>query len=320
MPTQPQVLIVGTGALACLFAARLAAAGRQVTLLGHWRSGLRALQRQGVRLALPDGSEAAYPVRATSDPRRCAGARYALLLVKSWQTSKAAADLQRCLAPDGLALTLQNGLGNVEILRQALGVERVARGVPTAGATLLGPGRVRPAGAGPVTLQDQPQVRPLAEILAQAGFAVEFVQDAQALLWGKLLINAAINPLTALLGVPNGALLQRQSARRLMSAAACEAAAVAAALGVALPYPDPVETSRSVALRTAENRSSMLQDVQRHALTEIDAINGAIVRLGEQTGTPTPVNQALWLLVRALREGFDEKLGLLTETEMGKLI
>jgi 2-dehydropantoate 2-reductase len=304
MPSRPQVLIVGTGAMACLFAARLAAAGRQVTLLGHWRSGLRALQRQGVRLALPDGSEAAYPVRATSDLRRCAGAHYALLLVKSWQTPKAAADLQRCLAPGGLALTLQNGLGNVEILRQVLGVERVALGVTTAGATLLGPGRVRPAGVGPITIQDQPQVRPLAEILAQAGFTVEFVQDAQALLWGKLLINAAINPLTALLGIPNGELLQRKSARRLMAAVACEAAAVAAALGVALPYPDPVETSQAVALRTSENRSSMLQDVQRHAPTEIDAINGAIVRLGEQTGTPTPVNQALWLLVRALREGF----------------
>ena len=211
--------------------------------------------------------------------------------------------MQRCLAPDGLALTLQNGLGNVEILRQALGIERVALGVTTAGATLLGPGRVRPAGTGPVTLQDQPQVRPLAEILAQAGFTVEFVQDAQALLWGKLLINAAINPLTALLGVPNGVLLQLPSTGRLMAEAAEEAAAVAAALHLAPPYSHPFETVRAVAQRTAENRSSMLQDVQRRAPTEVDAINGAIVRLGEQTSTPTPVNRSLWLLVRALREG-----------------
>ena len=213
---------------------------------------------------------------------------------------------RRCLAPDGLALTLQNGLGNAETLRQALGAERVALGVTTSGATLLGPGRVRPAGDGPVTIQQHSAVGPLSEILgADAGFTVEFVQDAQALLWGKLLINAAINPLTALLGVPNGVLLQRPSALRLMAEAAGEAQAVAAALGVALPYSDPLETIRAVAQRTAENRSSMLQDVQRRAPTEIDAINGAIVRLGEQTGIPTPVNQALWLLVRALRQGFD---------------
>jgi 2-dehydropantoate 2-reductase len=300
MVTESEVLIVGTGAMACLFAARLAAAGRTVTMLGHWRSGLRALQKYGVRLELPDGSQAVYPVRATSDPRRCAGAHYALVLVKSWQTQKAAGDLQRCLAVEGLVLTLQNGLGNAETLRQALGAERLALGVSTSGATLLGPGRVRPSGEGPLTIQDHPAVRPLAEILAQAGFAVEFVQDAQALLWGKLLINAAINPLTALLGAPNGVLLQRPSAERLMAEAAKEAAAVATALGVALPYADPFEAARAVAQRTAENRSSMLQDVQRGAPTEIDAINGAIVRLGEQTSTPTPVNRALWLLVRAL--------------------
>jgi 2-dehydropantoate 2-reductase len=300
MVTESEVLIIGTGAMACLFAARLAAAGRTVTMLGHWRSGLRALQKYGVRLELPDGSQAVYPVRATSDPRRCAGAHYALVLVKSWQTQKAAGDLQRCLAVEGLVLTLQNGLGNAETLRQALGAERLALGVSTSGATLLGPGRVRPSGEGPLTIQDHPAVRPLAEILAQAGFAVEFVQDAQALLWGKLLINAAINPLTALLGAPNGVLLQRPSAERLMAEAAKEAAAVATALGVALPYADPFEAARAVAQRTAENRSSMLQDVQRGAPTEIDAINGAIVRLGEQTSTPTPVNRALWLLVRAL--------------------
>jgi 2-dehydropantoate 2-reductase len=305
MPPESDVLIVGTGALACLFAARLAAAGRRVTLLGHWRSGLRTLQKNGVRLVMPDGGETVYLLRATSDPRRCAGARCALVLVKSWQTQRAAADLQRCLAPDGLALTLQNGFGNAEILRQALGVERLALGVTTSGATLLSPGRVRPAGEGPVTIQDHPAAGALAEILAVAGFAVEFVQDAQALLWGKLLINAAINPLTALLGVPNGVLLERPSAVQLMEAAAGEGAAVAAALGVALPYPDPLETIRSVAQRTAENRSSMLQDVLRRAPTEIDAINGAIVRLGEQAGIPTPVNRALWQLVRALREGFD---------------
>lgn len=299
MLSETEVLIVGTGAMACLFAARLAAARQPVTMLGHWRPGLRALQKHGVRLERPDGSQAVYPVQATSDARRCAGACYALVLVKSWQTEIAAGDLKRCLTPDGLALTLQNGLGNAEILRQALGAERLALGVSTSGATLLGPGRVRPSGDGPLTIQDHPAVRPLAEILAQAGFSVEFVQDAQALLWGKLLINAAINALTALLDVPNGVLLQRPSAERLMAEAATEAASVAAALNVALPYRDPFEAARAVAQRTAENRSSMLQDVQRGAPTEVDAINGAIVRLGEQTGTPTPVNRALWLLVRA---------------------
>jgi 2-dehydropantoate 2-reductase len=136
--------------------------------------------------------------------------------------------------------------------------------------------------------------------LREAGFNVETVADPDSLLWGKLVINAAINPLTALLRVPNGELLERGTARALMQAAACEAAAVAAAQGIRLPYPDPLAVAESVAQRTATNRSSMFQDIQRGAPTEIDAICGAVVQAGEEVGVPTPVNLTLWQLVKAL--------------------
>lgn len=294
------LLIVGTGALACLFAARLAAAGIPVTLLGTWREGLEALRTHGVRVVGTDGSEQAYPVQATADPADCAGARLALVLVKSWQTDRAARQLAGCLAADGLALTLQNGLGNREKLEELLGAGRVALGVTTAGGTLLGPGRVRPGGEGPISLGAHPRLEPLAALLRQAGFEVDQVPAADDLLWSKLVINAAINPLTALLRLPNGELLNRPSARMLMAAAASEAAAVAAALGLRLTFADPVAAAEAVARRTAINHSSMFQDVQRGAPTEIDAICGAIVQAGERCGLPTPVNRALWLLVKAM--------------------
>jgi 2-dehydropantoate 2-reductase len=201
------LLIVGTGALACLFAARMAAAGIQVTLLGTWPEGLAALRTHGVRLAEADGSTSAYPVRVIDDPIDCQGAPFALVLVKSWQTERAAAQLAACLAPDGLALTLQNGLGNREKLAAALGRSRVALGVTTMGATLMGPGRVRPGGEGTLSLGTHPGLNPLAHLLERAGFTVEIVPEADDLLWSKLVINAAINPLTALLRVPNGELL-----------------------------------------------------------------------------------------------------------------
>jgi 2-dehydropantoate 2-reductase len=133
-----------------------------------------------------------------------------------------------------------------------------------------------------------------------AGFLVENAPDANALLWGKLVINAAINPLTALLGVPNGELLARREARTLLAAVAREAASVAVAQGTRLPYPDPVVAAETIARRTETNRSSMLQDVLRGAPTEIDAINGAIVQAGAQVGVPTPINRTLWQLVKAL--------------------
>jgi 2-dehydropantoate 2-reductase len=288
--------------MACLFAARLSAAGAPVILLGTWREALDRLRREGVCLVEADTCEQVYPVLATDDPRDCAGVQIALVLVKSWQTGRAARQLAECLAPGGLALTLQNGMGNREVLANALGEERVALGVTTLGANLMEPGRVRPAGDGTIHLEAHPRLEPLVDLLRAAGLAVEIVPDPKALLWGKLVINAAINPLTALLEVPNGELLERPSARLLMAEIACEAAAAAGALGIRLPYPDPAAAAEAVALRTAANRSSMLQDVQRGAPTEIDAICGAIVKTGEQVGVPVPVNHTLWKLVKARTE------------------
>ncbi len=293
------ILIVGSGALACLFAAYLAASGQSVTMLGSWQEALQSLNRHGVRLVLPDGTEQAYPVLATDNPDDCSHARHALVLVKAWQTSRAAEQLSRCLPSDGLALTLQNGMGNYETLRQTLGAERVAPGVTTTGATLLGPGRVKPAGHGPVTLGVHPRLELLAKRLRQAGFDVKQVADLDSLLWGKLVINVSINPLAALLEVPNGELLNRQTARQLMAEAAQETAAVASALNIRLPYDDPVAAVEAVVRNTASNRNSMLQDILRGAPTEIDALCGAVVRAGAQVGVPTPINRVLWQLIRA---------------------
>jgi 2-dehydropantoate 2-reductase len=291
---------VGTGALGTLFAARLAGAGYAVTMLGTWEAGLDALQREGARLVDASGNEHPLSVRVIRDPGECSDVSHVLVLVKAWQTERAAEQIQGLLATDGLAVTLQNGLGNREVLAQHLGEERVALGVTTTGATLLGPGLVRPGGEGIISLERHPALEPLAKALRAAHFDVHIVEEAQSLIWGKLVVNAAINPVTALLRVPNGALLERPSARALMNSLAREAAQVAAAENVPLPFPDPVAAAEEVARRTASNRSSMLQDVLRGARTEIDAICGAIVRAGDQHGIATPANRACWQLVRAL--------------------
>jgi 2-dehydropantoate 2-reductase len=269
-------------------------------MLGTWAEGLEALRTHGVRIAGADGEERVYPVEAVAEPADGGQVRFAMVLVKSWQTDRAAHQLAGCLSPDGLALTLQNGLGNREALVERLGGERVALGVTTLGATLVGPGRVRPGGEGVLSLGAHERLAPVTNLLQRAGFSVELVTEAEGLLWSKLVINAAINPLTALLRVTNGQLLERPAARTLVAAAAREAADVAAALGLRLTYPDPVAAAESVARRTASNTSSMLQDVMRGAPTEIDAICGAIVSAGEEWGVPTPVNRILWLLVKAL--------------------
>lgn len=294
------MLIVGTGALATLFAARLARAGQTITMLGTWQDGLNALRLSGARLAYSDGHEYAYPVIVTDDPRECRRAKIALVLVKSWQTERAARQLAECLAPDGLAITLQNGLGNREILAARLGGARVVLGSTTTGATLLGPGLVKAGGEGIVSMEAHRALGPAVDALKSAGFKVETIKDARSVIWQKLIINSAINPLTALLRVPNGQLLERPTARVLLHALAQETAAVASAEKVMLASGDTVRMVEDVARRTAVNHSSMFQDVQRGAPTEIDAICGAVTRAGQRHGIPTPMNRACWQLVEAL--------------------
>jgi 2-dehydropantoate 2-reductase len=308
-----KILIVGTGALAVLFAARLSQAGQEVSLLGTWQNGLNALHQNGARLVDVDGFEQSFAVEATDNPRDCRGVKHAIVLVKSWQTERAAHQLAYCLAEDGLALTLQNGLGNREILAERLGAGRVTLGTTTTGATLLGPGLVRPGGEGLLSIEGHPALDPLLEAFKSANFKVEIVKDARSLAWSKLVINASINPLTALLRVANGELLNRPSARILMHALAEEAAAVAASENVQLEYNDPADMVEEVARRTAVNHSSMFQDIKRGAPTEIDAICGAVTRIGQQHNIPTPVNRVCWQLVQALVQTSEVSTPVLTK-------
>jgi len=294
------VLLVGTGALATLFAARLGEAGHSVHMLGTWKQGLQALQDKGARILDADGKERAYKVHATDDPREVSGAKFAIVLVKSWQTERAAHQLKLSLADDGHALTLQNGLGNRETLTRDLGTDRVSLGVTTIGATLLAPGLVQTGGEGIISIERTQALTPLVAALRSSDFNLQIVDDTQSLIWGKLVINAAINPLTALLRVPNGELLARPMVRRMMASLARETAEVAAAEHVHLPFSNPVSAAEDVARKTAKNHSSMFQDVRRGAPTEIDAICGAVTKCAEFHGINTPYNRTCWQLVRAL--------------------
>jgi len=294
------ILLVGTGALATLFAARLGEAGHSVSMLGTWKQGLQALRENGERIVDADGNERAYKVHATDDPREVSGAKFAIVLVKSWQTERAAHQLKLSLADDGHALTLQNGLGNRETLTRDLGAGRVSLGVTTTGATLLAPGLVRTGGEGIISIEQNQAIAPLEAALRSSNFNLQIVEDAQSLIWGKLVINAAINPLTALLQVPNGELLARPIVRKMMASLARETAEVAAAEHVHLPFSNPVSAVEDVARKTARNHSSMFQDVRRGAPTEIDAICGAVTKRAELHGIDTPYNRTCWRLVRAL--------------------
>ncbi len=289
-----RILICGTGALATLFAARLGQAGARVTMTGKWAEALEVIAARGVTLHPPDSPPVQTRPRVARQPEEACGIPWALVLRKSWQTAESARFLAHCLPVDGLALSLQNGLGNLEILQATLGARRAAGGVTTLPAMLRSPGVVRQTGEGAILLGAHPRLSPLADLLRRAGFTVQVHADLRGVQWGKLVVNAAINPLGALLGVPNGALLEDPEARRTLYALAREAAAAAAAEGIRLPYPDPVETVETVVRRTAANENSTLQDLRRGAPTELEAITGAILRIAKKHNLETPVTARVY--------------------------
>lgn len=303
-----KITIIGIGAMGSLFAARLARLAG-ITMLGSWEAQLRALNSEGLTLVHPDGSQSRHPIHAMNNTDEIPAADLVLIMVKTPKTAAAARAAAAVLKPDGLVITLQNGLGNLETVAEIVGPERACQGITSEGAAMLGPGVVRHAGAGKTYIAEKnlgteianesrkAKLKAATLLFEKAGFDTKLVENADSLIWGKLAVNAGINPLTALLQVPNGFLLENEDAKWLMSQAAEEVATVAKALAIPLPYPDAGQQAAQVAKDTAANRSSMAQDVARGVPTEIERICGEVVRFGRQLGISTPINQSLYDLV-----------------------
>jgi 2-dehydropantoate 2-reductase len=304
-PSDPSPMAVfGTGALACAIGARLARGGDgPVTLVGAWEEGRQAITDHGIIVHEPEGT---WSVRVSTAPLEQTPRPVDLVLVlaKSPRTATIAPYAARALSPSGLVLTLQNGLGNREALEASAGPGRVAVGVALFGATLVGPGEVRVV-PGLVILGDEPGREEVLGLVAtrlrHAGIGVDTTPNVPRLIWRKLVANCAINPVTALANVPNGALLEDSALHARLLGAASEVGAVAGAKGIDLGA-DPQALAVQLVRATASNRSSMLQDLARGAVTEIDALNGAVAAEGRRLGVPVPENESLWRQVRE-REG-----------------
>ncbi len=302
-----RIAVVGAGAMGSLFGGKLSAVA-QVTLLDPWAEHVAAMQQGRLCIDELDGSEMSISVNATTDPSAVPEVDLAIIFVKAHATGQASQWTSGFLASDGLALTLQNGVGNAETMAEVLGAGRVVAGVTSHGATLLGPGCVRHAGVGPTHIAVRPEIADklagVASVFEQAGFEVHLSDDLDSLVWGKLIINVGINALTGILRVPNGQLVEIPAASELMARAVQEAVAVCQAKGISLPYDDPLGRVREVARATATNRASMLQDVLRGVPTEIGVINEAIVREGKRLGVPTLVNEFIVTTIRAIEGSY----------------
>lgn len=296
-----RIAIIGAGAMGSLFGAFLSSAA-DICLIDPYEDHVRMIAEKGLAVEGTDGAVRTYRLSATSDPSTVkTGVDLAIVFTKSHRTEWAARIAAPLLGENGFALTLQNGVGNRETIAGVLGEDRAVVGVTSHGGTLLDPGRVRHGGEGPTHIGGAGRnIEAVVDLFRAAGIDTRLSKDVDSLIWGKLVINAGINALAAILRVPNGALGATPECESIMAGAVEEAAVVAESLGIRLPYENPVEHVRAVCEKTSANRASMLQDILRGAATEIDVINGAVVQKGRAAGIPTPRNRFLWEVVKAL--------------------
>jgi len=307
-----KIVIVGPGAMGCLFAAFLSKSKEDIWLLDKNKENAAKINQMGISLEGSSGSWQAKP-KTTANLQDIGKADLILICVKSFHTKQAIEQIKPLLQNNTKIMTLQNGIGNIEIISELTGEERVIGGITSEGATLIETGKIRHAGGGETligTLDGKMpvEIRGIREIFNKVGLQTRLSRDIKGLIWSKLIINAGINALTAITRLANGRLTEFEGTKRILREAVTEATRIAKRKRIKLIYDDPLAKVEAVCEGTSENISSMLQDVLRNKRTEIDFINGAIVRLGQELGIAVPANKLLVDLVKTIESSYKFKI------------
>ncbi|MCB0428643.1 MAG: 2-dehydropantoate 2-reductase [Flavobacteriales bacterium] len=305
-----RLAIFGTGSLASLFAVRLKP-HVQLTVFGTWEAQMDAM-RNGLTLQETNGEEHTAAIHSASwNTFKGAPFDIILILTKAHQTPSLAAHAKRWLdqnSPIARVVTLQNGAGNIEILAEAVGREYVVGGFTTQAAMMVEPGFVQNTGDGKIVLEKDEHTprasEEIAGLLKAAGFPTEVTGNFSTLFWRKLIVNATVNPLGAILGVPNGFFVSDKAPSDVMRHLTAEALSVGRAMHVVLPDPASMEQEiHDICSASAGNHNSMLRDILRGAATENEAISGYIVRQAERLGISVPYTHHAYQLVRQAENG-----------------
>lgn len=303
-----KIAMIGAGAMGCLYGGRFsAAAENEVILLDVWQEHVDAVNQQELLMEENGVFQTYGRIKAETDASKAGPCDLAVIFVKSAMTRQAVEDNRAVFGEKTIALTLQNGLGNIDQIGEVIGKANIIAGTSAHGATMLGPGRMRHAGKGKTVIGEldgrkTERVQQIGGLLEKAGLEPDISDNVLGLVWDKLLVNVGINALTGITRLHNGKLLEHPEITEILESAVAEGAAVARAIGIRLSFADPAAHTREVCTATAGNKASMLQDIENHRQTEIDMINGAIVREGARAGIATPVNQVLTNLIKFLQK------------------
>jgi 2-dehydropantoate 2-reductase len=302
-----RICIVGCGAVGSIFAAHLARL-KDIEVYAYDVNAVHVSKINEAGLRLTGAADFTSRPKATTRPSEIPRCDFGIVATKSLHTRAAIAATAGVFDQESTVCSVQNGVGNEEILAEH--VRYVVRGTTFPAGHLVGPGRVAydiagKTWIGPFEPSGTPmaKVTELAGILNRAGLETIALEDARSAQWSKLIFNAATNPVGAVTGLHHGAATFFEPTGALFDALADEGLAVAKALGITL-HDDPKKMIRFAAHAPGKHKSSMLQDVEARRPTEVDFMNGAIVRLGEQAGVPTPLNRTIWALVKGLEHSW----------------
>ena len=301
-----KIAVIGAGAVGSLFGGLLSKAGFHVTLIDKYPERAALLSASGLAMEGLSG-DLQIPIQATTDASTLGSADLVLVCVKAYDSGQAITQHKAVVGPATTVLTLQNGLGNVEQIAAVVGHDKLVGGTTAQGGYMIEPGRFRHAGNGPTHIGEisgkrTERIQIIADAFNQAGIATSLSDNIDELIWTKLVVNVGINALTALLRVNNGLTSSVEAARAVQKTAVDEALAVAQAAGIKLDAVQVAQKVVDVARVTELNVSSMLTDVKKERRTEIDFINGAVCVEGDKVKVPTPVNQTLTDLVKAIEQ------------------
>lgn len=296
-----RIVVIGAGAMGGSYGGLMAQAGHDVRLIDTSAAHVAAIRERGLRIEGALG-EHTVAVPAAEAPEEGETADVAIVLADTNNTRAAAETAARILTPDGFAVTLQNGVGNVETLQEVVGGDRTLGGSSMCSAAALGPGRValthlRGTAIGEIDGAERPRADGLIAALGDAGFPVERASDVMGRIWRKFVVNCAVNALAATTGLRPGEIARLPETAEFQARLLDEVMAVVAAKGVTLPGPNVADGVRAGS-RKSFNRPSMLQHVDAGRRTEIDALNGALVREARALGVPVPANEALVALLK----------------------
>lgn len=298
-----KITIIGAGAMGTLFAGLLSKGGNDVYLLTRNKKTEKILKKNGIKISgITKTIIPSSKLKTTTNPAEICRPDLVIILVKSYDTISTVLSIKKMTGKNTVILTLQNGLGNYEILSKYLNKKRIISGTTSESSTLVKSGDIVHTGKGDTIIEKSDFSGQIAGIFNKCGLKTVLSSNIESVIWSKLVLNCAINSVAAISGVTNGEIIKYKNLFEVAVEAGKEVVTVAEKMKIKIQFSDVAQIIKNVCLATSKNTNSMLADISAERKTEIDSLNGAVVKIAEKLKVPTPVNKSLYRIVKKLEK------------------